>query len=434
MCTIWRHQPLLRICCLSNKLWQLKKLSRLFAGGKITLYQPIILYRKFTAEKVFNGYELLNGNYVLITDADGVITDLVDEKEAGDDIEVFKGIISPGFINAHCHLELSHLKNIIPSGTGLVQFVQHVMGKRALLSEAKIEGMRLAEQEMYNSGVVAIGDICNTTDSVIIKKESKIQWHNFIEVSGFVDAVAAKRLADATLIYHDVLLNKFDKTSLSPHAPYSVSKTLFKELNTSTAGKLITIHNQECIAEDELYIDKTGGFLELYKNFGIDISSFEPTGKPSFESWLPYFTNGQTIISVHNTFTSQANINFYKNQLAAAQLYFCICINANKYIEQKAPPIELFRKNNCPMVIGTDSYASNWQLNIWDEVKAIQLETAFKIPLSEILQWATINGARALQMDNFLGSFEKGKKPGIVLIEGLENLNSTPRSTAKRIL
>ena len=434
MCTFWRHQPFLRIFCLSNKLRQLKKLSRLFAGGKITLYQPIILYRKFTADKVFNGYELLNGNYVLITDADGVVTDLIDEKDAGENIEVFKGIISPGLINAHCHLELSQLKNVIPTGTGLVQFVQQVMGNRALLNEVKIEAMRLAEQEMYNSGVVAVGDICNTADSLIIKKESKIHWHNFIEVSGFVDVVAAKRLADANLIYQDFLLNKFDKTSLSPHAPYSVSKTLFTELNASTTGKLITIHNQECTAEDELYFNKTGNFLELYKNFGIDISSFVPTGKTSFESWLPYFTNGQAIISVHNTFTNQADINFYKNQSAAAQLYFCICINANKYIEQKAPPIELFRKNNCPMVIGTDSYASNWQLNIWDEIKAIQLETNFKIPLSEILQWATINGARALQIENSAGSFEKGKKPGIVLIEGLEDLNSTKQSVAKRIL
>ena len=86
------------------------------------------------------------------------------------------------------------------------------------------------------------------------------------------------------------------------------------------------------------------------------------------------------------------------------------------------------------MVIGTDSYASNWQLNIWDEIKAIQLETNFKIPLSEILQWATINGARALQIENSAGSFEKGKKPGIVLIEGLEDLNSTKQSVAKRIL
>ena len=394
------------------------------------------MYRKFTADKIFNGYELLPDNYVLISTPDGVIADLVDVNEAGDNIEVLKGIICPGFVNAHCHLELSYLKDVIPAGSGLVEFVQNVMGNKTPLNEAKIRAMQLAQLEMYHSGVVAVGDICNTTDSINIKKESKLAWYNFIEVSGFVDAAASKRLADATVVYQEFLLNNLGNSSLSPHAPYSVSKTLFTALNTATINQVFTIHNQECAAEDELYLNKTGGFLELYKNFDIDITSFVPTGQSSFKSWLPYFTNQQSIISVHNTCIKQADIDFFTHQPASAvmQLYFCICINANKYIEQKTPPFELLRNSNCPIIIGTDSYASNWQLNIWEEIKAIQLETACKIPLSEILQWATINGARALRMDNLLGSFDKGKKPGVVLIEGVDHLMNTRQSSSKRIL
>jgi cytosine/adenosine deaminase-related metal-dependent hydrolase len=184
-----------------------------------------------------------------------------------------------------------------------------------------------------------------------------------------------------------------------------------------------------------LYQYKTGDFLNLYKNFGIDITNFEPTGKTSFKSWLPYFTNNQSIISVHNTFTSQEDIDFYQSQSPSKPpLFLCLCINANKYIEQAAPPIELLRKNNCAITIGTDSYASNWQLNILEEIKTIQSETANGIPLTEVLQWATINGARALQMDNILGSFEKDKKPGVVLIEGIDDLILTSTSTSRRIL
>ncbi|MBC7424505.1 MAG: amidohydrolase family protein, partial [Ferruginibacter sp.] len=184
-------------------------------------------------------------------------------------------------------------------------------------------------------------------------------------------------------------------------------------------------------AEDELYQNKTGDFLSLYKNFGIDIASFEPTGKTSLQSWLPYFTNNQSIISVHNTFASQADIVFASQH---PHLYFCLCINANKYIEQKIPPIDLLRKNNANIVLGTDSYASNWQLNIVEEIKSIQQATSYSIPLQEILQWATINGAHALQMDTVLGSFEKGKKPGVVLIQGLNGLLTTASSFASRML
>jgi cytosine/adenosine deaminase-related metal-dependent hydrolase len=110
-----------------------------------------------------------------------------------------------------------------------------------------------------------------------------------------------------------------------------------------------------------------------------------------------------------------------------------LCVNANKYIEQQFPPINMLRKNNCNLVIGTDSYASNWQLSILDEVKTIQ-QGAADIPLIEILQWATINGAQALKMDDQLGSFEKNKKPGIVLIDQVNDLKLTLASTAKRIL
>ena len=86
------------------------------------------------------------------------------------------------------------------------------------------------------------------------------------------------------------------------------------------------------------------------------------------------------------------------------------------------------------MVIGTDSYASNWQLDILEEIKTIQQETSFTIPLSEILKWATINGARALNMDKQLGSFEKGKRPGVLLIDKTEALNITAGSSVKRLL
>ena len=84
------------------------------------------------------------------------------------------------------------------------------------------------------------------------------------------------------------------------------------------------------------------------------------------------------------------------------------------------PPIDLLRKNNRTIVIGTDSYASNWQLNILEEIKTIQQQTSNAIPLQEVLQWATINGAKALQVEENFGSFEKGKQPGVVLIDSMK--------------
>jgi cytosine/adenosine deaminase-related metal-dependent hydrolase len=94
----------------------------------------------------------------------------------------------------------------------------------------------------------------------------------------------------------------------------------------------------------------------------------------------------------------------------------------------------MLMNSNCNIAIGTDSLASNHQLNILEELKTIQLSSNLDIPLSTLLQWATINGAKALQLDSLVGSFEKGKKPGIVLIENSQSHQLNQESSAKRIV
>ena len=373
---------------------------------------------------------------VLVTEADGTIAAIENEKDAGDDVQVLEGTLCPGFVNTHCHIELSHLKSLIAEHGGLVNFVQEVMTNRNANSvEEKLAAMQAAESELYRSGTVAVGDICNGTDSLALKKNSPLYWHNFIEISGFVDAAAEKRLAVAEEIFSRFKANNKQETdyqtTLSPHAPYSVSKKLFQLLNDRTALQHISIHNQEAAAENELYKNKSGDFLKLYKNFGIDIADFLPTGKTSLQRWMPYFTHGQKIISVHNSFTSEEDVDWVNSQMSKVnnvkpdeqsdiKFNYCVCINSNLYIESTLPPIELLMKKNCNIVMGTDSYASNRQLNMMEEIKTVKKYFPL-IPLPTILQWATFNGARALGIEEKFGSFEKGKKPGLVLISGSEN-------------
>ena len=86
-------------------------------------------YRKLSADKIFDGYKLIE-NGVLVITKEGMIEDIVALESAGENIEVFEGILSPGFVNCHCHLELSHMKAIIPEKTGLVDFVFKVVTER----------------------------------------------------------------------------------------------------------------------------------------------------------------------------------------------------------------------------------------------------------------------------------------------------------------
>ncbi len=376
-------------------------------------------YKKFKADKIFDGYQF-HTEKVLITKEDGTIEAFIPADEAGDDIQVFEGILSPGLVNCHCHLELSHLKNVIPPHTGLIEFLCSVVTKRDFSPEIVQQEIIKAEQEMYNNGIVAVGDIGNTADTAEVKSRSQIRWQNFVEVLSFTDEKAEERIKH----YLEVLSAMTDsrpgnhqRSSLVPHAPYTISQKTFQLINQLTGNQIISIHNQEHPAEDELY--KTGGgeYLRLFNVFGIEKSPFPVTGKSSIRSVLPYFNNGQTIFLIHNTFMPEEDI-VWANEYASAnglKLVYCLCINANLYIENKVPPVLLFMKHNCHIVLGTDSYSSNWQLSIVKEMEAIHKHFPH-IQKETIMKWATLNGAKALQWNEGLGSFEKGKKPGVVLL------------------
>ncbi len=393
------------------------------------------MYRKFSADKIFDGYQFLQ-HKVLITNAAGVIIDLIDEKESGDNVEKLTGILCPGLINAHCHLELSHMKGHIPKHTGLVDFVLKVITERHYAEHDILEAIEDAEDEMLQNGIVAVGDICNNTLSISQKNKGRLRYHNFIETSGFVPEFAKDRFDKSVEI-----LNEYRSTAncqlstVNPHAPYSVSPQLFELINDFPNNNLLTIHNQETAAENDFFEKGTGDFLRLYQQMGIDISFFKPSGKASLQTWLPNFTKEQSIILVHNVCTSEEDLLFTQLPFAHCPLpiFFCLCPNANLYISNTLPDVNMLMKYTDNMVLGTDSLASNDQLSTLAEIKTLQQQCP-DIDLETLLKWATINGARALQMDATLGSFEKGKQPGLLLIEGVENFKMNENTSVKRIL
>ena len=372
-------------------------------------------YRKLKADNIFDGYKLTE-NTVLIVSKDGIIEDLVDAENAGDGIEIFTGILCPGFINCHCHLELSHMKGLIPEKTGLVDFVFKVVTERHHSEEEILQAIEIAENEMLNNGIVAIGDICNNSLTIAQKQKERVLYYNFIEASGWLPSISKMRFERS-----ENLLKEFSQlrtpSTIVPHAPYSVSQNLWNEIQPFFENRTVTIHNQETAFEDEFFLNGGGGVTRMYEMMKIDNTHHQPTGKSSLRSYFNKLEKAKNAILVHNTFMKQEDVDYIKLETQNSKLktYFCLCVNANKYIENALPPIEMFRKNKCAIVLGTDSLASNWSLNILDEINTIRKSFPL-IPLEETLQWVTMNGARALDIDDQFGSFERGKRPGVVLI------------------
>lgn len=380
-------------------------------------------YRKLKADRLFNGFDWLEENTVLVTDLQGTVQDVVPAAEAGDNVEVFRGILLPGFINCHCHVELSHMQGVVPPHTGLVPFLQAVVKKRAA-DEAVVEAAIVAaEKELYANGIAGVADICNTTHALATKQRSRLYWHNLVEVINLYD-----RNLHRQMLHYNSILQAYQPEGrpqapgatsvLTPHAPYTISEATWHALNAATTGAVISVHNQESRAENELFRTGGGDFLQLYAALGLEAAPLAVSGKTSLQTYLPHFTNGQTILLVHNTFISEEDIVFARRhaQRYGLQLVYCLCPNANLFIENTLPPVDLLLEQGCTIVLGTDSYSSNWQLSIAAEIKAL-LQHFPHLPLATVLRWATASGAGALRWSDALGSFGKGKKPGVVLLD-----------------
>jgi aminodeoxyfutalosine deaminase len=422
-------------------------------------------YRKFKADYLFTGFELAAPDAVLITAGDGIVEAIVPAAEAGEDVETLHGLLSPGFINCHCHLELSHMKGRLPEGSGLVDFLSAVIrgrdqagvagaasavgGKgRSTAATAVEAAIAVAEQEMLDGGIVAVGDICNTTDTISQKANGRLFYHNFIETMGFIESAAANRFAHSVGVFNafaEAYAIPIESNSIVPHAPYSVSAALFRLIAGFPGNHLLTIHNQESEAENEFLLGGKGDFLRLYQLLGLDVSFFHGTGKRSLEGFLPYFGRNQTLILVHNVATTAADLMAAGGGIVTGKggsttgdggmmtdggpdLYFCLCPNANLYIGGRLPDIGVLLGQPDRLVVGTDSLASNHQLSILEELKTLQ-RTFPELPTPTLLRWATVNGARALQLETLLGSFSAGKQPGVLLIEDLagDRLQATTR-------
>lgn len=339
----------------------------------------------------------------------------------------YEGALIPGFINTHCHLELSHLKGKIPTHTGLLKFVEQVMKNRFSGDAEIMEAMKNADQEMYENGIVAVGDISNKGISSTVKFNSNLYYHTFIEAIGFNPAHAGLIISKALNIKAQFAPLM---ASIVPHAPYSVSDELFKEIAAlcKDEDNLLSMHNQETPEEDEFFKTKTGDFLKLHEMLGLDLAFYTPTGKSSFQSTLPKLPATKTLL-VHNTMTSQEDVEFASSR--HQNLYWCLCPNANLYIENTLPDITMLQQHGLNITLGTDSLASNQQLSILKEMQTLQDHKA--VDFQTMLKWATLNGASFLGIEASYGSIEIGKQPGILLLEHLKNGQLSDATCVQRL-
>lgn len=332
--------------------------------------------------------------------------------------EFYAGALCAGFINAHCHLELSYLRGAIARGSGFAGFARAIGQVRGNFSqEERLQALQAADARMWSEGVQAVADIVNDDSSFHRKRRSKIYYKSFAELFGLnSEPTQIEPLCD------------LPNCSPTPHSTYSVQDGAFRSVAAIAGDEPLSIHFMESPDEAALYHGE-GSLAAWYERMGWGCD-FLHYGSPA-ERIIGSLDSGQRLLLVHNCCVEEGDItlinNHFENPVA-----WVLCPRSNDYISGLKPPVELLRRHNAMICVGTDSLASNDSLSIVEELKMFH-----DIPLAELIGWATINGARALGIDSDMGSIEVGKHSGVVLIEGVENVDGlrlTPHSTARRLI
>jgi aminodeoxyfutalosine deaminase len=387
-----------------------------------------------SAQYVFTNTAAPAKRAVICAEDDGTIVSIEDtggklsEKQS---VTFYNGIIVPGFVNCHCHLELSWLKNKIPEGTGLSNFLMAVNTIRNTPGKDVYQAIENADNEMLKEGIVLCADICNSSLTFDTKKKSKVKYINLLEVFGIDPSKAQKRIDEILQV-----AGKADEEKIPwcivPHSVYSISLPLFSLIkNYSGSNKVTSVHFMESVEEKAFIADHSGPLMESYKKFlSPDFNLSTP--KDHISAVLEEITGNGNLMLVHDTQIERDQIIKLRQR---ANLYYCLCPNSNMFIGRAVPPAGLLSDEGCDIVIGTDSLSSNSALSILEEIKTFQ-QYFPQISLEKIIRWATINGARVLCEDSWAGSIEPGKKPGLVLIKNMDlvNMKLLSDSTARRIL
>ena len=393
--------------------------------------------KRIAADYIYTleGVEPLNNAFVEVEDDGTVIrTGICDDISKEENY--YKGTIIPGFVNSHCHIELSHLLGKFVKGSGMAGFIDQINALRDWADDqTKSALVEKWLKIMWDRGVSAMADISNDSSSFAPKAASPMYTRTFLEVFGSEPEMCADVMSDVT-----ALNAKADEYGLdaapTPHSCYTMSPEL---LSASAKAGLdrgyISYHSQESPEEEELIISGSGPMYENRKRSGMSVPPV--LGKPS----LFYFIErlkaihplpiNEKVLLVHNVCLTQEAVDAAKE--AMTDVYWALCPLSNIFIHNALPPVELMRKNNLKITIGTDSLSSNDDLDMLAEVLCLKRHFS-SVPMGEILTWACKNGADFLGKSDELGQIIPGKKPGIVLLKGVSAEESDEKCTSVRLI
>ncbi|MGD0675251.1 MAG: amidohydrolase family protein [Polyangiaceae bacterium] len=355
-----------------------------------------------------------HGEIMAVGAADGVLPSF-----AGLVVERFRGVVLPGLVNAHTHLELSALHGQVPGGAGFVSWVEHLIGARLEMHpEADAAAIERAVADLDSYGTVAVGEVTNSLVAVRALARRGFVGCIFHEVFGVDRASVERRMTELPRV-----LEEHVGTWPTPDLAYSPTPHTLYTTHVSAVARLlreaydgrrrVSVHIAEHAAERRFLEHGDGPVARWYESrLRLARDTLEWPGKPSIPFADELGALAPNVVCVHLTDARKDELETVARRGAAV----VFCPRSNLFIEARLPPLLSARAVGLWPALGTDSLASNASLDVLSEARALA-DRFPTIPAVDLLRMATWAGAMALGRDD-VGRIARGSRPGLLLIEG----------------
>jgi aminodeoxyfutalosine deaminase len=319
------------------------------------------------------------------------------------------GVLMPGLVNAHCHLELSHLAGQLEDAKGFVPWVEALVAARA---EAPLDAVEAAAAEairaLIASGTVAVGDVSNSLAHLSMLSQSGLTAAVvFYELLSWdpakADAVLQFAQARALELAED--LPGYVQVRLAAHAPHSVSAPLLRAL--ARRGGPAAIHLAESPAESAFLADGDGEWAAFLERRGLGHVTFTPPRQSPVAYLDTLGALHPKLVAAHCAQVDDADIAV----LAERGVAVVVCPRSNRRLGVGLPPVSAMLLAGVALSLGTDSLASTDSLDLMEDVAMLHREFP-EIDPGQLVRMATLGGARALGLSD-LGTIEPGKRAAL---------------------
>ena len=373
--------------------------------------------RLFHADHVILGDTAPIRDGAVVVDDAGIIVEVGRVGDVGQGVtaERLHGVVFPGLVNAHTHVELSSMRGKVTGGTGFIPWVDRMLGLRVEVTpDEDADGVARGVRELVASGTVAVGDVTNTLLAVLPLARAGIGGAVFHEVFGLDPAAVQKRIVGLRAEL-DERVPSFPpgfSYAPAPHTLFTLHRDAARELLTAArdAGVRTSLHLAEHAAERRAVERGDGPAMDWFAS-RLKQNPTMP-GIPLFDLAESVGALQPGVLLVHLTDARPDELA----RVAASGASVVLCPRSNLYIEGRLPPLLAVREAGIAAALGTDSLASNGSLDVLAEAKALA-DRFPTVPRWELVRMATHHGAVALGRSD-LGRIARGTKPGLYFVEG----------------